>query len=167
MRKTLIAVAVGALVVLGASAAFAQTDAENPIERVSTFISDALAELVDDGTISTDQAVAVEEALIEAHDERRAEREAMREDMQAARADIEAALEDGVITADEAATLPDSPLTDTDGPLADAWADGELTQDELQEARGDFRGHGPRGFEGRGDFGPGPSGDVPAEEVNA
>lgn len=167
MRRTLIMVAAGALVVLGASAAFAQTDAENPIERVNTFISDALADLVNDGTISTDQAEAVEAALIEAHDERMTEREAMREDRQATREAIEAALEDGVITADEAATLPDSPLTDTEGPLADAWADGELTQDELQEAHGEFRGHGPRGFEGRGDFGPGPNSDVPAEEVNA
>jgi len=167
MRKTLIVVAAGALVVLGASAAFAQTDAENPIERVGTFISDTLSDLVDDGTISTDQAEAVEEALVEAHDERRAEREAMREDLRASHEAIEAALEDGVITADEAATLPASPLTDTEGPLAEAWADGELTQDELQEAHGEFRGHGPRGFDGRGDFGPGPNSDVPAEEVNA
>lgn len=158
MRKTFIALSVSALVVLGASAAFAQTvdgDADqNPIERMSTFVSDALDNLVDDGTITADQADAVEGALADAHEARFAEREAMRAERAEAHDAIMAALDDGVITADEAATLPDTPLTDTDGPLADAWADGELTQDELDEARAEFGGRrGPGGHSGHGGFG--------------
>lgn len=149
MRKTFIAIAVGALLVVGATAAYAQTDddtTETPIERVGTMIADVLADLVDDGTITADQAEAVETALVDAREARHAERAAMHEA-------FEAALEDGVITADEAADLPER-LTDPDGPLADAWADGELTQEELDEARAEFggrrghRGPGGQGFQG-------------------
>ena len=58
-------------------------------------------------------------------------------------------LGDGVIDSDELAGLPEGhPLTNPDGPFAAAAADGEITQQEIQDVleqlRAERRSRGPR-----------------------
>lgn len=91
------------------------------------FLGDVLDELVGEGTIDTDQADAILEAVEEKAVELKEEREALREE-------IKGYLEDGVLTADEAANLPQDHWLLSDA-LDDAWADGELTVQEIREAR--------------------------------
>jgi hypothetical protein len=158
MRKMILAAVVGVMLIGGAAVAVAQTEdgSESPDGRVGSFISDVLDGLVSDGTLTDEQAAAVEDAFEAAHEERIAEREARRDEMQAARDQIRVALEDGVITAEELAELPEGPWSDADGPLAEALEDGQITQEELDELRPfGHRGHGSRGEFGHG-FGPGP-----------
>jgi hypothetical protein len=109
-------------------------------------LDEVLGGLVTDRTITQAQADAVKAALQAKGEELTAQREAFRAEREADRAQIREFLDDGVIDAGELAQLGDDhPLADPDGPFADALADGELTQEELREARGGFRGHG-RGF---------------------
>ena len=151
MRKLILVVTAGALLFVGASVAVAQTDdaADTPVGRVGGFITEVLDGLVTDGTITQDQADAVVTAL----EDRRSEFQAQREELRAA---WDEAWSDDVLTEDEAAALADSTrfgdrLVDPEGPLAEYWADGQLTRDELESARGEFglgRGghrHGPPG----------------------
>ena len=92
-------------------------------------LSEVLAGLVDDETISQEQADAIVAAVGTKAEELKAQREANREL-------IEGFLEDDVITSNELAQLPDDhPFNDPDGPFADAVSDGELTRDEIREAR--------------------------------
>lgn len=91
------------------------------------FLGDVLDELVGEGTIDTDQADAILEAVEEKAVELKEEREALREE-------IKGYLEDGVLTSDEAANLPQDHWLLSDA-LDDAWADGELTVQEIREAR--------------------------------
>ena len=92
-------------------------------------LSEVLSDLVDDETISREQADAILAAIGTKAEELKAQREANK-------ALIEGFLEDDVITSDELAQLPDDhPFNDPDGPFADAVSDGELTRDELREAR--------------------------------
>jgi hypothetical protein len=96
------------------------------------------AEALADGELTRDEVEAI-------RDERRAHFEEVR-DL------VEGFLEDGVLTSDEIAQLPEpNPFTE-DGPFADALSDGQLTQEELDEARpqrGERGGQGRRG-EGAG-----------------
>lgn len=95
-------------------------------------VAEALQDLVDDGTLSTDQVDAITEAMQTAHDERpHPVRRGMRAGWQ-----IAEMLADGVIDADELAELPEGhPLADPEGPAADFLDDGQLTEDELAELR--------------------------------
>ena len=97
--------------------------------RHGAILEDVLADLVEDGTISESQADAIVEALTEKAEELAAEAEELREM-------IESFLEDDVITSDELAQLPEQhPFNNPEGPFADELEDGELTRDELQDAR--------------------------------
>jgi len=92
-------------------------------------LSEVLSDLVDDETISQEQADAILAAVGTKAEEIKAQHEANKEL-------IEGFLEDDVITSDELAQLPDNhPFNDPEGPFAEVVADGELTRDELREAR--------------------------------
>ena len=103
-------------------------------------LEEVLGELVADGTLTQTQADAVQEALVEKHEELKAEREARKEERQAAREEVKAMLDDDVIDSSELAELgEDHPFNDPDGPFAEVAADGEITKDELQELRKEHR----------------------------
>lgn len=91
------------------------------------FLSGVLDGLVDEGTITSDQADALLEAVDEAATELHEQREALREQ-------IHGYLEDGVLTSEEAANLPDDHWLLGDV-FDEAWEDGELTVEEIREAR--------------------------------
>lgn len=99
-------------------------DEDGPFPRVLGFLGEVLDGLVGDGTITQDQADAVaaaaEERATTLREERRAERDLVRE-----------LLEDDVITEDEASQLPDDHFVFSDR-YDEAWEDGELTRDELR-----------------------------------
>lgn len=157
MKKTILAAAVGLMVLAGATVAFAQTNESATSTTTATGASadrlfggyaDVLDGLVTDGTLTQEQADAVVAALEAHHAAMHAQRDTVRAAMQEA-------WSDGVITEDELSALPNggSRLTDPDGPLAEYWEDGQLTQEELDEARSEgFIGRGGR--HGRGGFGP-------------
>lgn len=113
--------------------------AERREEREAA-VADALAALVVDGTLTTDQVDAILEAMATAHTDRpRPVRQGMR-----AGWEIAGFLEDGVIDAAELAELPDGhPFNDPDGPAAEYLDDGQLTEAELIELRSQFRPGGP------------------------
>jgi hypothetical protein len=156
MKKTILAAAVGVMVLAGATVAFAQTDESTTSTTTVTDATegrlfggyaDVLDGLVTDGTITQDQADAIVAAFQEHHAAMRAQRDAVR-------AAMEEAWSDGVLTEDELTALPNggSRLTDPDGPLAEYWEDGQLTREELEEARSEgLIGRGGR--HGRGGFG--------------
>lgn len=114
------------------------SESGSPIPRIVGFLGDVLDGLVGDGTITQDQADAVVAASEQKASELRQEHEAEREL-------VEGLLEDDVITEDEAAELPDDHFLLSDR-FDEAWADGELTREEIggpRHGRGhDFR----RGF---------------------
>ncbi len=95
--------------------------------RGMDFLGEVLDDLVGDGTITSDQADAVLAAVEDKATEMKEEREALREE-------IRGYLEDGVLTADEAANLPDDHWLLSEA-LDEAWEDGELTTEEIREAR--------------------------------
>ena len=168
MRKTIAILAAGVLIIGGAAVASAQTDeADEPIPAREMSRGDhaaeVLGELVENGTITQAQSDAIQAAFEAKRVELQAEREERRAEMEAGREQLEEAWSDDVLTLEEAEALPFADrLTDPEGPLAEAWADGELTKDEMREAHEEFghrRGHGRRG---PGGFGPGP--DAPLEE---
>ncbi|REK12624.1 MAG: hypothetical protein DWQ40_10985 [Actinobacteria bacterium] len=92
-------------------------------------LEDVLSDLVEDGTIDQSQADAILDAVQAKAEELKARAAELREQ-------IAQFLEDGVITADELAELPeDHPFNNPDGIFAEALEDGELTLEEIQEAR--------------------------------
>lgn len=111
----------------GTAAAQEETDEvgeDGPFPRIMGFLEEVLEGLVGDGTITQDQADAVagaaEEKANEVREEKRAEREQLRE-----------LLEDDVITEEEAEGLPEDHPLRSDR-YDEAWEDGELTREELR-----------------------------------
>lgn len=162
MKKVLAALAAsGVLVAGGFTAAAVSTptsaqaqdqDETATVDRPDkgAALDEVFAELVVDGVISQEQADAVRAALEAKRDELR-EQFGDRRD-RGHRAELRALLEDGVIDSDELAGLPEGhPLTDPDGPFAGALEDGQITIEELEELRGEFRS--PRRGFARGGFG--------------
>ena len=86
--------------------------------------------MVADDALSQEDADAVIAAVETAAEEAKAEREAIHEA-------IRSAFEDGALTKAEAtaAGLPDDHWLLTADSLEDAWSDGELTKEEIREAR--------------------------------
>lgn len=147
MRQKIVATAVagGLLVgsafvvasVAGPAVAIAQEDsaqdaeAENdgPHIRPSAVLEEVLDDLVESETITQAQADAISDALVAKTEEIKAERQAIREL-------ISGFLDDDVLTADELAQLPDDhPFNNEDGRFSEALEDGELTRQEIREAR--------------------------------
>lgn len=155
MRKTLMAMiaAIAVLVIGGSLGALAQTentgdDAAQTKELVRPvrghLFEGALDEMVADGVIDADQAIAITAWL----ENRRSELEDEREERRAAH---EAAWADDVLTAEEAANLPSADrLLSEDGPFADAWEDGQLTREEFEAAKAEFGGRRGLGHRGPG-----------------
>jgi hypothetical protein len=151
MRKTIAALAVGALIAGGAMVATAQTDdtdspgTDAPVvemergERISSFFDDMVAE----GVIDQDQADTMLAELESRHEERVAEREARR-------AAFEAAWEDDVLTVAELEELGADRILDQDGPFAEALADGEITRAEFEAVHAEFGPPHHRRGPGRG-----------------
>ena len=114
----------------GTASAQGESDTEEtrgPIPLILGFLGEVLDDLVGDGTITQDQADAIVAASEAKAEEKRAEHEANRTLLQEA-------LEDDVITEDEVADLPDDHPIFNDR-FDEAWADGELTREELGELR--------------------------------
>ena len=163
-RKLLGVPLAGLLLVGGATAVLARSGGVDgvtsavggAVNRAGGVLQDVLDGLVDDGTLTQDQADAVTDGVENRLEELRTERDALREQMRTF-------LEDGVLSADELAELPeDHPLRNLDQFLED----GQLTQDELRQLRPlgrGFHGHGPGHFRGPG----GVPGDTPADEPAA
>ena len=105
----------------------ADTDHPGLLARGMDFLGDVLDELVGEGTIDDTQAEAILDAVEEKALQIKEERDALREE-------IKEYLEDGVLTSDEAANIPDDHWLFSDA-LDEAWADGELTLEEIREAR--------------------------------
>lgn len=146
MKNKIIAAAVAGALLVGAglvtaalgapSIASAQEESTDSDDweghRGFTFLSEVLADLVEEGTIDQSDADAILAAAAEKAEEIWAERNELREL-------IHDMLEDGVITESEAEQLPD------DHPFLgerfdEAWEDGELTVDEIRELTGHHRG---------------------------
>ncbi|HIE21828.1 MAG TPA: hypothetical protein EYP73_04445 [Acidimicrobiia bacterium] len=140
MRKVLAAVVAGAILVgagfvtaavAAPGAAVAQeseapaTEASGFIPRALSFLGGVLDDLVAEGTITVDQADAVLRAVEAKMEATKAERETLREM-------IKGFLEDGVMTEDEAAQLPEDHFLLSEK-FDEAWADGELTIEEIRE----------------------------------
>ena len=159
MRR-MVVIGAAALVLGAAAAAWAQTGSEesageNGVSEKGAWehparvgLGGVLDELVEDGTITRQQA----DAILAAVEEKRSAARATRQEMKAL---LDSFWDDGVLTADEVAQLPNADrITDAGGPLADALADGQITKEEMEELKGRFpgrRGHhgGPgKGFRG-------------------
>jgi polyhydroxyalkanoate synthesis regulator phasin len=154
MKKVIAALAAAGVLVAAAFTASIVTDdgiatAQVPDEGTTTTTTtterpekgaafrEVLDELVAAGTITQDQADAIEEAMVAKHEELRESGEGFRHHRRGrGGSELRGLLEDDVITADELAELPDDhPLNDPDGPAADYLDDGQLTTDELKEIR--------------------------------
>ena len=135
MRNKLLAALIAGSTLVGAAViasvisppvAEAQTDVAED-GRGFALLNEVLDELVAEGTIDQSAADAVLAAVETKAETLRAEREEMREL-------LKTLFEDGVLTADEAEQLPeDHPLLSER--FDEAWADGELTRDEVAELR--------------------------------
>jgi len=179
MKKVLAALAASGVLIAGGFAtavvssptsATAQetTDEASPTDDMvrpepGAILQEVLDQLVSDGVITNDQATQISDALVARHEELRAEFGDRgfggRGHHGGGDFGLMGALEDGVIDADELAALPEGhPLTDPDGPAAAYLADGQLTQEELDQMRAEHRSQfhfGERGGRGFGRFAPG------------
>ena len=148
MRNKIIAAAVAGGLLVGAgflttvvsapSVASAQEETDEAqghgfFRRGLDILSEVLSDLVSDGTIDQSQADAVTDGVQAKAEEIKIEREALHEL-------IKSFLEDGVITAAEAAQLPEDHPFNGDA-FDEAWEDGELTMEEIREARPHPRRH--------------------------
>jgi hypothetical protein len=122
-------------------------------EGANDVLESVLADLVAQGVITQEQSDAIVEAIGVEIDERKAEFEAMREEMKETWELIRTFLEDGVITQEEVNQLPeDSPFRQVFDSIAQ---DGEVSLEELRQLGPNFGGPGPRLFHHRGDGAPG------------
>lgn len=103
------------------------TEDEGFIPRAFSFLEEVLDELVGDGEITQDQADTISEAV----EDKAAE---IKEELEEVRELLKGLLDDGVLTQDEASQLPDDHWVFGDA-FDEAWEDGELTTEELREAR--------------------------------
>lgn len=111
------------------SAQTTEADSDGPHLRHSAVLEEVLDDLVDAGTISQEQADTIADALAAKAEAIKAERQELREL-------ISGFLDDDVIDADELAQLPDDhPFNEADGRFSEALEDGELTRQEIREAR--------------------------------
>jgi hypothetical protein len=157
MKKIFVSIAAAGVLVAGAFAAStivdgpalaqvtetSQADERPDFPRPGEILDEVLADLVADGTLDQGEADAVQSALEAKHEEVRAQVEEWREE-NPGRFErgfkrgfaMGGLLEDGVIDASELSELPDDhPFNDPDGPAAEFLADGQLTEDELQQIR--------------------------------
>lgn len=100
-------------------------DDRGPIPRIIGFLEEVLDELVEEGTITEEQADAIVAATEAKAEEVKAEA-GERHEL------IKSLLEDDVITEEEAAQLPEDAWV-VDDRFDEAWEDGELTSDEIVE----------------------------------
>ncbi|HEX6219786.1 MAG TPA: hypothetical protein VF115_01700 [Acidimicrobiia bacterium] len=133
-------VAAGFAIAVISSPATAQAEEEStatgdrgPISRAIAFLKEVLDELVEDGTVTQDQADAIVEATESRVDEVREEHRAQHEQ-------LSGFLEDGVITEGEAVELSDHHWLLGEA-FDGAWEDGELTVEEIQSVHPFRRGH--------------------------
>lgn len=103
------------------------TEDEGFLPRAFNFLEEVLDELVGDGEITQDQADTISEAVEE-------KAAGIKEEIEENRELLKGLLDDGVLTQDEASQLPDDHWVFGDA-YDEAWEDGELTTDELREAR--------------------------------
>jgi hypothetical protein len=133
----------------------ARTVSEMP-GRGASLISEVLADLVGQDVITQNQSDAITTALDERVEQERADRKAQRDEMKALAEQLRGFIEDDVIIADEVAQLPDGELKTT---LEGLLVDGQITRQQLRDARADLRGlgrlFGPGRGHGWGDGGPG------------
>lgn len=148
MRKIIIPIA--AVLVLGIATAVMARGIHRGSPGVArtegkSLLEWALADLVDEGTITEAQAGAVTTALAE-------RRSQALEEAKAALDQLMAFWEDDVLTSDEISQLPLADrITDAEGPFAEALEDGEITKQELDEIRsGRSPGHRRFGHHRRG-----------------
>ena len=159
MRKSLVALIAGALIIGGAAIAMAQTDdstteTQPPLAEMERgeHLSLFLAEMVDENVITQEQADTLLSELQARFEARRADREEHR-------AQLEAAFADDILTVQELEDIGAYRILDADGPFAEALADGELTRAEFDAVHATMPprggGHHGGGFGGPGGFGPG------------
>lgn len=159
MRKTLVALVAGALILGGAAIAMAQTDETTtdtspPVAHMDRgdHLSEFLAEMVDEDVITQEQADTLISELESRFEARQAEREEHR-------ALFEEAFSDDVLTVEELEEIGATRILDEDGPFAEALADGELTRAEFDAIHASMPlrdgHHRGGGFGGPGPFGPG------------
>lgn len=108
-----------------------KTQPTGRMSRVIGMLGEVLGDLVDDGKISQAQSNAILDA---AKDKATQLREEHRSDLE----QLDGLLDDGVITEEEASTLSDDHFLFGDR-FDDAWADGQLTTDELRGVLHHFR----------------------------
>lgn len=143
MRRTLIALVAGAMILGGAAIAMAQTDdttndtATYPIQAMERDQdrdqdrTEYLADMVDQGVITQEQADTLAAEMQQRFELRRAERDQRRTLAQEHKEGIESAFSDDVLTVAELEELGAQRILDEDGPFAEALADGELTRAEF------------------------------------
>lgn len=132
MRRAVLTVATGALILGGSLVVLAQSDDESATEAeqrgpLGHAIEEVLADLVADDTLTQDQADAVIEAL-------EARRSELRQEVEAAHDQLEEFWEDDQLTPEEIDQLPQWHRWRG---LSDLLEDGVITRDELGAMRGD------------------------------
>lgn len=126
MRKAILAVATGALVLGGSLVVLAQDGATGDTDRPAKgAVVEVLDELVSEGTLTQEQADAVIAALEVKRDEVRAEHEAVRQQLEEFWADDE-------LTQEEIDQLPGWHRLSR---ASDMLEDGVITRDELRDLR--------------------------------
>lgn len=133
----------GSLVAVAQTGQATDTNTIGPVDGrvLDGPVSQVLDDLVSQGVITADQSRAITDALEAKRDELAAEFRRRWQDWKQQGSQIRGFLDDDVITSDELSQLPeDSPLRDPDGPLADALEDGQITRQELRDARISLKG---------------------------
>lgn len=102
-------------------------ESKEGVGHIFGFLEGVLSDLVGDGTINQGQADAIVSAAETKAVEIRKEREAVHEL-------FKSLIDDGVLTEDEAAQIPTDHWVFNDA-FNEAWADGELTTEEMRENR--------------------------------